>query len=316
MNNTTQTSKVFYSWSSDNPNLNRLRQAIRDAINNLNSSGRFKAMLEYDEATRNQPGSPNIVESLKGKILDASIFICDLSLCYTAQNNKATKMSPNPNVVFEYGFATSVLGDKRCISFIDSSLPNNSIKMMPFDFAQNRISQIDGTNHATATHQFELFIETIMKANPPFPVSKSKEEFESDKMLAVEMLTKFKLEELVVRTESTAEQRRFDSKFLLDFNAFERFLDRPQTIFFNTQVEDTFRQFKECFKNVQACKMNYFSTSDYDTDILDIYKPKAYEGKAAMDLYYSRVTDYEEKVTEFMSAFNDLRTSFKMNLFI
>ena len=121
---------------------------------------------------------------------------------------------------------------------------------MPFDFSQNRISQIDGTNHATATHQFELFIETIMKANPPFPVSKSKEEFESDKMLAVEMLTKFKLEELVVRTESTAEQRRFDSKFLLDFNAFERFLDRPQTIFFNTQVEDTFRQFKECFKNV------------------------------------------------------------------
>lgn len=100
MNNTTQTSKVFYSWSSDNPNLNRLRQAIRDAIDNLNSSGRFKAMLEYDEATRNQPGSPNIVESLKGKILDASIFICDLSLCYTAQNNKATKMSPNPNVVF------------------------------------------------------------------------------------------------------------------------------------------------------------------------------------------------------------------------
>ena len=58
------------------------------------------------------------------------------------------------------------------------------------------------------------------------------------------------------------------------------------------------------------------TTSDYDTDILDIYKPKAYEGKAAMDLYYSRVTDYEEKVTEFMSAFNDLRASFKKNLFI
>lgn len=136
--------KIFYSWQSDLPGSktrNFIRECIDDAINLAQESEAVEA--ERDEATAGMTGSPNIVTTLFSKIDNCDLFIADLSLCFTEDNNKEKK-SPNPNVLLELGYAVKTLGLERVICLCNTDYGNK----YPFDIAHNRITvfSLEGRN--------------------------------------------------------------------------------------------------------------------------------------------------------------------------
>ena len=139
--------RVFFSWQSDlnkNQTLYFIREAIDEAIKLAKETELIEA--ERDEATQGKTGSPDIVQSILSKINECDLFIADLSLCYTV-NSDSGKKSPNPNVLFELGYASNVLGWERiiCICNTDFGKPEE----LPFDIAHHRILSYSLSNKKT-----------------------------------------------------------------------------------------------------------------------------------------------------------------------
>lgn len=133
--------KIFYSWQSDISTTRAfIRKVIDDAISLLDEIETIEA--ERDEATKGLTGSPNIVESIYKKIDSCDLFIADITSCYKGVYRE-NKMSPNPNVLLELGFAAKCLGWGRVICFCNSDNDNS----YPFDIAQNRITSFSLENN-------------------------------------------------------------------------------------------------------------------------------------------------------------------------
>lgn len=127
---------IFYSWQSDLPSkINR--GAIRSALLNIaadNSGDKYE--ITIDEATRDEPGSPHIPTTILKKICAADIFIADIS---TINKDDQSRKCPNPNVIFELGYAVSVIGWSRII-LIANEATTDLKNDIPFDIDRNRIS--------------------------------------------------------------------------------------------------------------------------------------------------------------------------------
>lgn len=129
---------VFYSWQSDrvaSVNRNFIENCILKAINKLNDELPYKLFLDKD--TRNVPGSPNIPDVIANKIDNSFCFIGDVTII----NKDSKKPSPNPNVMFETGYALSSLGDKRLIVICNTHY--GKFETLPFDIKIRRIMQYE-----------------------------------------------------------------------------------------------------------------------------------------------------------------------------
>lgn len=95
----------------------------------------------YDESTYREVGTPDIGETIISKISKSDIFICDISII-----NKTSKFrkSPNPNVMFELGYAASSLGWDNIICIYDTTVCK--IDKLPFDINHRRILPYSSTN--------------------------------------------------------------------------------------------------------------------------------------------------------------------------
>lgn len=122
--------KIFYSWQSDlekKYNTNFIEEIIKKLSKQFN--------LEYDESTRYAPGSPDIRKTILDKIREADIFICDITTIATKNN----KEIPNPNVLFELGYAMSCLGESNIIMIFNENY--GDINNLPFDIKGQRITK-------------------------------------------------------------------------------------------------------------------------------------------------------------------------------
>lgn len=121
--------KIFYSWQSDLPGSktrNFIRECIDEAIDLAQESAAVEA--ERDEATIGTTGSPNIVTTLLSKINDCDLFVADLSLCFI-ENQKKEKKSPNPNVLFELGYAVKPWGGSALFASVIQIMETNILSI-------------------------------------------------------------------------------------------------------------------------------------------------------------------------------------------
>jgi hypothetical protein len=130
---------IFYSWQSDNP---ETRKIIRNALNTaIKSLGRDADIAEpdrelmIDQDTQGIPGSPPVADTILRKIREADIFVADLTLINSpcAEEHRVT---PNPNVMLEYGYALNALGDGYIIAVLNEA--HGKAKELPFDLAYRR----------------------------------------------------------------------------------------------------------------------------------------------------------------------------------
>lgn len=131
---------MFYSWQSDLPdatNRQAIRAATRDAASKIEAESNVDLNIVIDEATRNEPGSPNIPQTILEKISNSDVFICDITTINGDQSE--TRKTPNPNVMYELGYAVALLGWGRIILLFNTefgSFPDDT----PFDIDRHRAS--------------------------------------------------------------------------------------------------------------------------------------------------------------------------------
>jgi hypothetical protein len=136
--------KIFYSWQSDLPdqvNAQLIRSVLGEVASELTEDDDIEVKAICDEATRNTPGSPKIVDTIFEKILQSTAFVCDLSKVHeaTPPDGEVRKFC-NPNVAIELGFAIRELGWNRIILVFNEAygkLPHD----LPFDTHGNRATK-------------------------------------------------------------------------------------------------------------------------------------------------------------------------------
>ena len=127
---------IFYSWQSDLPNkTNRgfLESCLKNVPRELEKIGPFSVEFTIDRDTKNEPGTPDITESIFKKIEKSKIFIADISIINSESTGRKT---PNPNVLIELGYAARSLGWEKVICIYN--LDYGSIDDLPFDLRQRR----------------------------------------------------------------------------------------------------------------------------------------------------------------------------------
>ena len=122
---------IFYSWQSDLPN-NKNRGLIETAINNAKdnilSENQNVTEIEIISDSRGENGTPDLVASIFNKIDSCDIFIADISIINANTN---TRMSPNPNVLLELGYASHAIGWNKLICVFN--LEYAKVEELPFD---------------------------------------------------------------------------------------------------------------------------------------------------------------------------------------
>ncbi len=130
---------VFYSWQSDlDSKLNRsfIEDVLKRATKNISKDQSFELEAVVDRDTYGIGGSPSIVDSIMGKIAKSDIFMCDISIINSENNGRPT---PNPNVLYELGYASAILGWDRIIMI--QNMAYGSIEKLPFDLRGRRVLQ-------------------------------------------------------------------------------------------------------------------------------------------------------------------------------
>ncbi len=149
---------VFYSWQSDTKyNKNYIQKCIDKATKEVTKRQKKELKLDLeinvDRDTRNKSGSPEIVETILKKISACDIFICDITIINKNFINKLFKLrlTPNPNVLIELGYAINILGWDRIICV--QNIENSNIEELPFDIRGHRITPYKGN---TQNYKVEL----------------------------------------------------------------------------------------------------------------------------------------------------------------
>lgn len=122
---------LFFSWQSETGSKNELNRLISTAINNVCSS-RICNEIIYTESTTNGCGSQNIVDIIIEGIKSCDIFLADISSVISLDG----KGYSNPNVMYELGVASAILGWERIILLYNND--DVDFNSRPFDIHQNR----------------------------------------------------------------------------------------------------------------------------------------------------------------------------------
>lgn len=178
MSESTRNLTVFYSWQSDLPdstNRSAIRQALRSAANEIEQKI-TGIRVSIDEATREEPGSPNIPATILRKIEEADAFVADVSIVNGGPpSENVVRPMPNPNVVFELGYAVAQLGWGRIVLLFNEEF--GLLNQLPFDFDRHRVSPYrltqtsNGQQRRSVASLAEVALTSVLKADPPRPAA-------------------------------------------------------------------------------------------------------------------------------------------------
>ena len=133
------TNTVFFSWQSDLGETRGVVQVALDkAVRNLNRDLALQEALRLDEDTSGVAGWPEITSTILDKIERCEVFVADITPINGPQSD--SRLSPNPNVLFELGYALATgLGRTRIICVVNAAyLPDGDLKELPFDVRGSR----------------------------------------------------------------------------------------------------------------------------------------------------------------------------------
>ncbi|NDU85378.1 MAG: nucleotide-binding protein [Ferrovum sp.] len=128
---------IFYSWQSDLDsvsNRNLIEEALNRSLKAIRQDGTAAIEPVLDRDTSGVPGSPSIAHSIFDKISFADVFVADVSIINKGADGRLT---PNPNVLIELGYAVGKLGWDRIV--LVQNTEYGSPDDLPFDLRGRRI---------------------------------------------------------------------------------------------------------------------------------------------------------------------------------
>lgn len=154
---------IFFSWQSDLPNKtnrNLIETSIKKAIKSINKENDLSLITRLDKDTLDIKGSPDIANTILDKIDKCDIFIADISLI---NGDFPTKKTPNPNVMFELGYAVNKLGWDRVICLFNSDYGN--VTDLPFDLRNRRVLEYNTNDVIQTRNNITSTIKKIIESN-------------------------------------------------------------------------------------------------------------------------------------------------------
>ncbi|HEM3442022.1 TPA: hypothetical protein U1B40_001253 [Streptococcus suis] len=154
---------IFFSWQSDLPNKtnrNLIENSIKLALKKMNQDSPYSLITEIDRDTKGVLGSPDIVDSILTKIDKCGLFIADISIINSSLSGKRT---PNPNVLFELGYAVKCLGWDRVICVFNSDF--GDVSELPFDLRNRRILTYETSNISETRKKLADIFKQIIDKN-------------------------------------------------------------------------------------------------------------------------------------------------------
>jgi hypothetical protein len=128
--------KVFYSWQSDlidATNHTLIGEALQAALKEI-GQGADAIEPELDRDTLRLPGAPNIRDAIITKIDSAAVFVADVT---PVGKSAKGRYLPNPNVMFELGYAVKRHGWERIVMVLNTDFA--APEALPFDFRQHLV---------------------------------------------------------------------------------------------------------------------------------------------------------------------------------
>lgn len=123
--------RVFYSWQSDRPN-GVCRGFIQKALDlAAKEDGLPETLIDRD--TQGVPGTPDIADVILEKIDACDVFVADITLVTPAD---AARPAPNPNVLFELGYAVKSISWSRILLVMNEAY--GAFDKLPFDLGRTR----------------------------------------------------------------------------------------------------------------------------------------------------------------------------------
>jgi len=131
------TNTVFYAWQAQHPgkcNRNLIEDALERSLKELAQDKEDPVEFVLDQDAQGVSGAPEISTTILRKIDDCSIFVADVTPVGSLISGKAT---PNPNVLFELGYAWHKLGESRIILVLNTAF--GSPEDLPFDLLKRSL---------------------------------------------------------------------------------------------------------------------------------------------------------------------------------
>lgn len=128
--------RIFFSWQIDTPTSvgrNFIRSALDEACKRLAADTTIEEAvrgLEVDSDTQGVAGQPPIVETIFKKIDSAQVYVADMTFVGSRLDGRLT---PNPNVLIEYGWALKGGPYERVICIANTAYGEISGESLPFN---------------------------------------------------------------------------------------------------------------------------------------------------------------------------------------
>lgn len=241
---------IFYSWQSDikkNKNVIQtcIEKAIRDVKKNFNKEINLKINIDRD--TRNTSGSPSISSTIFQKIDVSDIFICDITLVNKNWYNQIFKyrLSPNPNVLVELGYAVNRIGWERviCINDLDFS----TIEELPFDIKGHRITCFNSSENNFKENLKSQLVIAIKAIIENYDGIVKNQNIKNNKYHDLNLYNKFTElcnESILLDSISLSVNSLFINKYYLEkWDALQEFYKISENVFIDTLLDESVIKF-------------------------------------------------------------------------
>lgn len=151
---------IFYSWQSDLPNTSNrgyIQKAVENAAKSIQQKNNSITEISIDSDSRDELGTPDLVNTIFSKINNCDIFIGDISII---NSHIDFRKVPNPNVLIELGYASSIIGWEKIISVFN--IDYGRIEELPFDIRHRKPLTYSKTNN-NLQKLLELSIQNIIE---------------------------------------------------------------------------------------------------------------------------------------------------------
>lgn len=150
-----------------------IQDCLEKAIRELKAEGTVAVEPALDRDTEGRPGSPDIADTIFEKIDECSAFVADVSFINGCKNNTSpafanegkrcscTRLTPNPNVIGEWGRATRSVGFDRIICVLNEA--TGTVADLPFDLRKRRVLAYRLTQGEEKADQRKLLVGSLKK---------------------------------------------------------------------------------------------------------------------------------------------------------
>lgn len=163
---------IFYSWQSDlkgSGNRYFIQEALENAADEMGGDSGLNVQPIIDRDTFGVAGSPHIRDAVFGKIDKAAVFVADVTPIVVLGDKQ--RPMPNPNVLFELGYAVKALGWSQIVLVMNTAygIPEE----VPFDLRGHKILPYNSPEQAERASEKKKLqgalresLTTILQATP------------------------------------------------------------------------------------------------------------------------------------------------------